>query len=136
MVDGDVEHSMFLLLHGRVEAQVDGRTVAVEGPGSVLGEIALLLRGPRTADVIAVNDRVEVLYLRARMLEELMNDAPHLAARLLLNLSRILATKLRATYRCRDVLSADSWLQLHLSPARGLTLDQYQISQTIHRFYR
>ena len=99
IIDGDVEHSMFLILHGHVEARVGERTVAIEGPGSVIGEVAYLLRVPRTADVIAMEDGVRVLYLRYGALEQLQSEEPALAVRLLLNLSRIVATKLVAKYR-------------------------------------
>jgi CRP-like cAMP-binding protein/predicted GNAT family N-acyltransferase len=99
IIDGDVEHSMFLILSGHVEARVGNQVVAVEGPGSVIGEVAYLLRGPRTADVVAAEDGVRVLYFRYQTVEALMHDEPHLAARLLLNLSRVIATKLLAKYR-------------------------------------
>lgn len=99
IVDGDVEHSIFLVLNGQVEARVGERVVAVEGPGSVIGEVAYLLGGPRTADVVAAEDGVRVLYLRYQLIEALIQDEPRLAARLLLNLSRSVANKLRAKYR-------------------------------------
>lgn len=99
IIEGDVEHTMFLILQGHVEAHIGGEVVAVEGPGSIVGEVAYLLGVARTADIVAGVDGARVLYLRYRTLEELMEGEPHLAARLLLNISRIIATKFLAKYR-------------------------------------
>ena len=53
---GDPGHELFLLLDGVLRIEVDGEQVAEVGPGSVLGERAVVERGYRTSTLIAVTD--------------------------------------------------------------------------------
>lgn len=50
---GEPETSIFLLLDGQLEAQVDGKAVAAIGPGAILGERAYLEGTGRTATLRA-----------------------------------------------------------------------------------
>ncbi len=50
---GDEGRELFLLLDGIVDVEVDGEEVAELGPGTLLGEMALLEGGKRTASVYA-----------------------------------------------------------------------------------
>ncbi len=50
---GSVGAEFFIVLEGRVEVVRSGDLVATRGPGSPLGEIALLGARPRTATLIA-----------------------------------------------------------------------------------
>jgi hypothetical protein len=50
---GDEGRELFLILDGIVDVEVDGREVAELGPGTLLGEMALLEGGKRTASVYA-----------------------------------------------------------------------------------
>ena len=50
---GDEGRELFLILDGIVDVEVDGEEVAELGPGSLLGEMALLEGGKRTASVYA-----------------------------------------------------------------------------------
>lgn len=52
---GDPGGSFFVLLEGRVEAQVDSVTVRSQGPGEYFGEISPLRGIPRTATVVATS---------------------------------------------------------------------------------
>lgn len=88
------DHTVFIILQGSVEVKVDDEVLAVEGAGSVVGEVAFLMHTPRSADVVAATDDVRVLCLRQKALEELIRSESNLAARLLHNLSRVLAVKL------------------------------------------
>lgn len=56
---GTAGHSLFLLLDGVLEVDVDGSTVAELGPGAVVGERTLLEGGTRTATLRALT-RVRV----------------------------------------------------------------------------
>jgi Cyclic nucleotide-binding domain len=59
---GEEGRDLFLLVDGVLDVEVDGRTVAEVGPGAVLGERALVERGPRTATLRAATPaRVAVL---------------------------------------------------------------------------
>jgi Cyclic nucleotide-binding domain len=51
---GDPGHELYLLLDGLLAVEIDGRTVAELGPGAVVGEVALLDGGRRTATLRAV----------------------------------------------------------------------------------
>ena len=59
---GDRGDRYFLLAHGAVRIEIDGRLVQTLGPGDGFGEIALLRDVPRTATVLAIDD-VEVFSL-------------------------------------------------------------------------
>jgi CRP-like cAMP-binding protein len=54
VVQGDEGKDMYLLLDGVLSVEVDGSPVAQVGPGTVLGERALLEGGRRTATLRAV----------------------------------------------------------------------------------
>jgi hypothetical protein len=96
---GDVGKEMFVVISGAVEVcGTDGRVLAALGPGQVFGEIAGLLQTKRTADVRAVADS-EVLVLNHDKVARLMKLSPAIAARVLFNLSRILAERLVVTTR-------------------------------------
>ncbi len=51
---GDPGNELFLLLDGVLGVEVDGRPIAEFGPGSILGERALLEEGKRTATLRAI----------------------------------------------------------------------------------
>jgi hypothetical protein len=50
---GDAGRELFLILDGIVDVEVDGEEVAELGPGTLIGEMALLGDGKRTASVYA-----------------------------------------------------------------------------------
>ncbi len=51
--EGDWGHEVFVVADGSARVTVGGRAVAELGPGSVIGELAVLNPGPRTATVTA-----------------------------------------------------------------------------------
>jgi cyclic nucleotide-binding protein len=51
---GDPGQELYLLFDGLLAVEIDGRTVAELGPGAVVGEVALLEGGRRTATLRAV----------------------------------------------------------------------------------
>ncbi len=61
---GTVGASLFLLIHGRVDVQIDhggnSAVVATLGPGDCFGEMSLLAGEPRTATIVTVGE-VEVI---------------------------------------------------------------------------
>jgi monovalent cation:H+ antiporter-2, CPA2 family len=52
---GDIADAMYLISKGEVEVAIDGRHVVNRGPGEFFGEMGLLSRGRRTADVTALD---------------------------------------------------------------------------------
>lgn len=86
---GEAAECMYVLGRGEVQVPVLDREGAVRclsqyGPGQILGEMALLIDEPRTADVIAVSDCVLVEIRRAAF-DELMRAHPSVA-RLMTNI--------------------------------------------------
>src|SRR5262245_36061210 len=53
---GDEGRELFLILDGTIDVEVDGDEVAEIGPGALLGEMALLEGGKRTATLWATTD--------------------------------------------------------------------------------
>jgi Cyclic nucleotide-binding domain len=91
---GGSSQNLFLVLEGTLEVRHDGRLVNVLGPGDVFGEMAFLLELPRQSDVYAATPGVRILSLSDGTLHKLMAEEPTLAAKLLLNISRMLCGRL------------------------------------------
>jgi NTE family protein len=94
--EGDPADTLFLVETGRVHVWTsdDRQLLASLGPGSILGEIALLLDVPRTATVRAVT-ACSMLALTRRSLNELVRRYPSISA----ELTRELGRRLRSTSR-------------------------------------
>jgi CRP/FNR family transcriptional regulator, cyclic AMP receptor protein len=50
---GDFAYELFAIVEGTARIEQDGQTVATLGPGSLIGEIGLMLTGRRTAAIVA-----------------------------------------------------------------------------------
>ncbi|HTV11636.1 MAG TPA: cyclic nucleotide-binding domain-containing protein [Acidimicrobiales bacterium] len=79
---GKVGREFFLLLEGRANCYIDGTHVASFGPGDFFGEMALLRRGPRRANVVAEGP-VKLLVLDGREFDRLMDASPTVARKVL-----------------------------------------------------
>lgn len=90
MRQGSHGHDVALVLDGTARVEVDGRTVAVVGPGSLVGEIAALSLGRRTATVVAATP-MRLAVATSAGLRALLDAHPELATRLL----RLVAPRLR-----------------------------------------
>jgi CRP-like cAMP-binding protein len=78
---GDSSDSMYVVAGGSCEVAVaGGRTVSIP-PGGYFGEIALVLRQPRTADVTAGRDGATVLRLPRPSVAPLLMRRPDMRAR-------------------------------------------------------
>jgi CRP-like cAMP-binding protein len=94
---GALDRSLFVVLRGTLAAQVPGRSAAgppIE-PGAVIGEVAFFDGLPRSATVVALTD-AEVLHLTLDGYEALAASEPALVRRLVMDLGRSLAARLRA----------------------------------------
>jgi hypothetical protein len=103
---GEVGHEMFVILDGVVETRVGSAERYVVPTtmtkGDVFGEVAFVQGGRRTANAVALND-TRLLILAPATLAQLVVDQPELSARLLFNLSKVLAERLaNATDRYAD----------------------------------
>lgn len=98
---------LLLLLEGSVEvdtagplglsgpARADAVAVSVLGPGSIIGEMALLDGAPHSASCTA-RTPVTAAALSRRALQQLLDEQPRLAAKLLIGLAKRTADRLRA----------------------------------------
>jgi CRP-like cAMP-binding protein len=97
---GEVDRALYIVSEGRLETLLPGDDGDLHfgtiGPGSVVGEIAFLDAGPRSATIRAVSDG-ELLRLSFEEYEVLAARYPELGRAVLLDLGRILASRLRET---------------------------------------
>ena len=80
--------------------------IARLAPGDSFGEMSLIDRKPRSASIRAISN-CTVLKLRS----DALINRPRLAAKLLLNISRLLATRLRNSNRKCELFSATPFAQ-------------------------
>jgi SulP family sulfate permease len=102
---GDPGDSMYLLMHGQIgiwmppkeggDTLTEGRRLVSYAPGVVFGEMALLAGMARSADAIAEADAL-VLELPRDQYNRLTADHPALLGKLLLSISLLLSSRVRA----------------------------------------
>ena len=78
---GQWGHELLVVLAGEVEVRRDDEILAVQGPGSVVGETAVLNDARRNASVVARTD-VRVGVIEYTQLHALLDTIPRLAERL------------------------------------------------------
>lgn len=93
---GEVDRALYLLTEGSIGVQLEGgstifKTIAAP---SVLGEVAFLDGGPRSATLVAITDG-ELLRLRMESFEVLSARDPELGRAILFDLARIVTARLR-----------------------------------------
>lgn len=98
---GELGEEMYVIINGRADVVVQGadgrrRLVHQLQPGDVFGEMGLVRRQQRTADIVAVED-LELLAVDQRFLERLQRRYPRIAATVFLNLTRILSDYVERT---------------------------------------
>jgi CRP-like cAMP-binding protein len=72
---GEVGREAFLVTSGEVQVVVNGHPIATAGPGSVLGEMALLDLRPRSATLVALKD-TELISYDARQFRKILDEMP------------------------------------------------------------
>jgi CRP-like cAMP-binding protein len=72
-VEGRLGREAFVIISGEVEVSRGSEHLATLGDGAVVGEMALLGRGPRTATVTAAGD-VEALVMNAQEFASLLTE--------------------------------------------------------------
>jgi CRP-like cAMP-binding protein len=93
---GEEERALYLLVEGSLGVKAAGATrrfKAIEAP-SVVGELAFVDGGPRSATLEALSDAT-VVRLDKHGFDRLAAAEPELARRMLLDIARILAARLR-----------------------------------------
>jgi CRP-like cAMP-binding protein len=85
--------TLFVLLSGIVKVERNGLLQALISPGEAIGEIAFFLNVPRTANIIAATNDVRVLSIDDAAISRLLKYDSVLANKILLNLCRLLCTR-------------------------------------------
>jgi CRP/FNR family transcriptional regulator, cyclic AMP receptor protein len=110
---GAIEQSLYLVLEGEMEVLAPhgrrghNRRIAVVGAGSVIGELSFFDGAARSALVRALTP-VVLAELTPADFELLATASPWLARRLLFDLGRILAQRLRSVQQASDTLAGAS----------------------------
>jgi hypothetical protein len=99
---GEIGDEMYVLLKGTADVFIKSsgqpRRLARLERGDVFGEMGLIRRQERTADVIA-NEDVEVLAVNEHFLARIKRRYPRIASEIFFNLARILSDRLEALHR-------------------------------------
>jgi len=96
---GDGGDAMYLILEGAIEVSMtqrrQRRVLTTLGAGQLFGEAAFLMGTPRSADVTAIADTL-LLSINNQAFDELSENSPGVALKVLRNLSRTLCLRLYA----------------------------------------
>ena len=95
---GEAGNEMYVLLRGQANVLIGAEAAAKQavarlGRGDVCGEMGLVRHHERGADVVA-DSEVEVLAVNERFMQRIQRRYPRIAARVFLNLTRILSDRL------------------------------------------
>ena len=103
---GDVGDEMYIILSGVAEAvsrkEEQEHSLAIMSKGQIFGEVAFISTAVRSADVNALTE-MQVLIISKGFLTRAMRKQPEISAKVLFNLSLILAQRLRDR--------TDSWVE-------------------------
>ncbi len=86
MDQGQTGREAFVVVEGEVVVKRNNRKVATLGPGSVVGEMSLLDRGPRTATVICDTD-CTLLVIDHRRFRSVVDEIPSISHKLMSSLA-------------------------------------------------
>ena len=86
MDQGQMGREAFVIVEGDVVVKRNGRKVATLGPGSVVGEMSLLDKGPRTATVICETD-CSLLVIDGRRFLGVVDAIPAISHKLMASLA-------------------------------------------------
>ncbi len=96
---GDGGNALYLILEGAIEVSItqhgQRHVLTTLGSGQLFGEAAFLLQTPRSADVHAIADTL-LLSMSHQAFDELSDNSPSVAIKMLRNLSRTLCLRLYA----------------------------------------
>ena len=82
---GDPGTDCYVVVEGTASVYVRGEHVATSGPGSMVGEMALIDHRPRTATVVADTD-MKLLRFRTRAFRTLLDEMPKASERVMTTL--------------------------------------------------
>jgi CRP-like cAMP-binding protein len=90
--EGDPGNMMYVLMSGTTDIIVHNQVVETIGSGAIVGEMAMLDEGTRSATIIAKSD-CKLLPIDKKRFNFLIQQTPHFA----LHVMRVIATRLRRT---------------------------------------
>jgi CRP/FNR family cyclic AMP-dependent transcriptional regulator len=86
LVEGHRHHELLILVRGAVRVTASGAEISIiDEPGSIFGEMAMLLDAPATATATAVG---ECRFLRSDDPESMMRESPGFALEIAVTLAR------------------------------------------------
>lgn len=88
--EGEAGHMMFVLSIGTAEVRVNNRVVETLQHGSIVGEVGIVLPGPRSATVVAQTD-CEFVAVDEKRFQFLVQQTPFFATQVM----RVMAERLR-----------------------------------------
>ena len=95
---GETGEEMYMIITGKVKVTVDSegksKELGILKDGDIVGEMALVGGGTRSANVIALED-TELLKIDDKSLDRVRRRFPRIAAKLFLNISRVLSNRLK-----------------------------------------
>jgi CRP-like cAMP-binding protein len=95
---GEIGDEMYVIMSGAVDVIAgtggERRRIAQHKRGVVFGEMGLVRRHERTADVVAA-EPVELLAVNERFLQRIQFRYPRIASKVFLNLTRIVSDRLQ-----------------------------------------
>lgn len=94
---GQPGREAFIVVKGTAVVRRSGRKIAHVGPGAMIGELALLDHGPRTATVVCETE-CDVLVLSQRHFHGVLDDVPALSHKLLATLAARIREFDRSSY--------------------------------------
>ena len=110
----DPSDSLFFLLSGELRARIligyEDKTLGGVKAGECFGEIAMFMRTPRTADVLAQTD-ARMLRVTSEAFLLLISQLPHIAAPILFGMAQVLASRVTERDRQyqRDIATGFLW---------------------------
>jgi CRP/FNR family cyclic AMP-dependent transcriptional regulator len=90
--EGEPGDQMYVLMSGSADIIVHNQVVETVGPGAIIGEMAMLDEGARSATVLAKSD-CQLLPIDKKRFNFLIQQTPHFAVHVM----RVIATRLRRT---------------------------------------
>jgi len=94
--EGEKGHEMFYIMSGSVRLTKKGQTLKIVRNGEYFGEMALLIKTPRTTSAQAEDDNTAVIAINMENFETLLREDPKIAILFL----RELANRLKKTDEC------------------------------------
>jgi CRP-like cAMP-binding protein len=88
--EGEPGEFMYVVIEGEVEIAAAGRVLEIAGPGSIVGELALIDRAPRSATAVA-RTAARLMPVDAKRFQFMVQQTPFFA----LQVMSIMAERLR-----------------------------------------